>query len=323
MNNTFNKDLVVLRAFAIILVVFGHSIIIFDPEWTMFEPSQPSELLYTVKRFINVVQMPLFISLSGYLFYSSISKRDSTYFEFVKKKYLRIIIPYIIITFLWMNPIKWIVKFQDINSWEQLLFGQILGKGETNGHLWFLYCLFVIFLISKFIILIEYKWYVDFILLGILSLIHLASGKLTGLFSISTVSYYFVYFFVGYMINKYLSHFEKKHNKFFIPCIICIWTFCVYFSHPISNLILVILILIGIYMISFNRIHKSKFVNDISTFSFGIYLFHSPLIYITYTYFADIHPILIIIINFLFWGSISYLITMLLKNSKLKFIIGD
>lgn len=61
----------------------------------------------------------------------------------------------------------------------------------------------------------------------------------------------------------------------------------------------------------------------ISKRSYGIYLIHSPLIYITYTYIPNANPIIIFLINFFVGGFISLLFTNLIGNSKLRFIIGE
>ena len=54
-----------------------------------------------------------------------------------------------------------------------------------------------------------------------------------------------------------------------------------------------------------------------------MYLFHSPLVYLTFKFLPNISPILMIIINFIVFGSISYIITYLIRKTKFKFIIGE
>ena len=65
-----------------------------------------------------------------------------------------------------------------------------------------------------------------------------------------------------------------------------------------------------------------KTIDLISNNSYGIYLFHSPLIYFTFCFLPNINPCVMIIINFLFFGIISFIISYLLGKSKLKFVIG-
>ena len=68
------EEIVKLRVIAILLVVIGHSIIIFDPNWTIFVTKNENEFFYFLKQFINIIQMPIFIMISGYLFVKSMSK---------------------------------------------------------------------------------------------------------------------------------------------------------------------------------------------------------------------------------------------------------
>ncbi len=57
-----------IRALAILIVIFGHSIILYSSSWSLYETMQTSPILDNVKKVINLFQMPLFFSLSGYLF---------------------------------------------------------------------------------------------------------------------------------------------------------------------------------------------------------------------------------------------------------------
>ena len=67
---------------------------------------------------------------------------------------------------------------------------------------------------------------------------------------------------------------------------------------------------------------RNRVIDTISNNSYGIYLFHSPLIYITAIYTPNINPWLMLFINFLAFGFVAYVITYLLDNSRLRFIVG-
>lgn len=49
-----------LRAIAILLVVLGHSIIIYDPNWGLISSEVECMPFMYLKKMINLVQMPLF-----------------------------------------------------------------------------------------------------------------------------------------------------------------------------------------------------------------------------------------------------------------------
>lgn len=49
-----------LRAIAILLVVLGHSIIIYDPNWGVITSDTECLPFFYLKQMINLIQMPLF-----------------------------------------------------------------------------------------------------------------------------------------------------------------------------------------------------------------------------------------------------------------------
>lgn len=57
-----------LRAIAIFLVVFGHSIIIYSSEWNLYYTQNTCVFFDYLKRVINLIQMPIFFAISGFLF---------------------------------------------------------------------------------------------------------------------------------------------------------------------------------------------------------------------------------------------------------------
>ena len=83
-----------IRTLAILLVVLGHSIILYSTGWNLYETTQQSLFLAWLKRAIDIPQMPLFFSLSGYLFVFTHRKRQS-FGLLVKNKLLRLILPYL------------------------------------------------------------------------------------------------------------------------------------------------------------------------------------------------------------------------------------
>lgn len=67
----------------------------------------------------------------------------------------------------------------------------------------------------------------------------------------------------------------------------------------------------------------NRFMKSLSDNSYGIYLFHSPLIYITYTYFTNSSPWLVLFLNFIVMGGLAWLLTIVVSKSRLKFIVGN
>lgn len=82
-----------LRALAIIIVVIGHSIILYSHKWGLYSTIYNVRFLDILKDWINLIQMPLFLSISGFLFARSYKKYK--FKAFVMKKAKRLLIPYV------------------------------------------------------------------------------------------------------------------------------------------------------------------------------------------------------------------------------------
>ena len=69
--------------------------------------------------------------------------------------------------------------------------------------------------------------------------------------------------------------------------------------------------------------NESAITKAISNNSFGIYLFHSPLIYITFTLLADTQPFFVCFINFVIFGGIAWGLTVFVRKCRLGWILGE
>lgn len=134
-----------IRAVAILVVVFGHSIILYSSTWNLYETLQTSIILDNIKEIINIFQMPLFFSLSGYLF--SFSRMEQPFGIFLKKKSRRLIIPFIVIGAFWMIPIKMILGYVGYQNYNFIQAVVRMLLNQENGHLWYLPTLFLLFII--------------------------------------------------------------------------------------------------------------------------------------------------------------------------------
>lgn len=148
MNNKKREDIITLRAIAILLVVFGHSIIIYSDSWNLYSTTVTCEFLDHLKDIINIVQMPLFFSISGFcLIYTM--RKDSHISTFIVDKLRRIIVPYLIIGVFYLYPIRMIAKYEPYMHHNPLyvIFWDII-LGFDNGHLWFLPTLFLMLVVT-------------------------------------------------------------------------------------------------------------------------------------------------------------------------------
>jgi len=178
------------KAIGIILVVVGHF------TSTVYMPAYYSE----IKNLIFSFHMPLFMILSGFLFQMSMSRKpgDIPLLPFIKKKFLRLMVPYFFISVaiallnfglgLFM-PVKRVV------DWRYLLEIFYTNVGGSAVFLWFMYTLFVVFLISALCM----KLKGGITILGILSVI-LYFIPLPQIFYLSFVHSFIIYFWAGIIL---------------------------------------------------------------------------------------------------------------------------
>lgn len=86
-----------MRAIAILLVVFAHSVIIYDPGWIYFSSINEAPVLKNLKSVCALVHMPVFTFISGYLFCNK--PRSVSFSKLFIAKVKRILVPYLVFAF--------------------------------------------------------------------------------------------------------------------------------------------------------------------------------------------------------------------------------
>ena len=310
-----------LRAIAIILVVLGHSCIIYSPSWTVFSTDVESLFFRFIKEhIINAFHMTTFFAISGFLYYYTVINPKKTFKDVMWKKVIRVLVPYFMIAFFWMNPIKFTLGVYDLNSFSDIVLGQLYFSGIGIGHLWFLPAIFILFFamyyplkncntFKKALLLFVLVWAIAFL------------AKIVGIYDsrfiqIGRAIRFLPYFYLGFMMH-YIPDYNKKVWAIISVLAIIITVLFIRIRTPF------IVISILAVMKSLPNV-KNNILEVISVNSFGIYLFHSPLVYITYTYWKDYNPLFVVGMNFLVFGSIALLLTILIRKvPKLRFIIGE
>lgn len=331
-----------IRAIAILLVVIGHSIIIYSSSWGLYKSSNNCAFFDYCKAFINIIQMPIFFAVSGFLFAFSVDRKQ--FMSIVKDKANRLLIPYIFFAFLWLLPIRLIVNYPGYSGKSLVtIVVRYLLYGSDNGHLWYLIALFWIFVFASIIIRFCNRHISDTkLLLNIkhnehtisclfflaFSILLLGVGKIVNLFYFNTVSQYMIWFALGLVIHDCYAKLQKvktvtKIGAFTISLLLSIICLCKRNGviHFLLSIIAAFLLIIFLFIIVPNK--KINVLSYLSSVSFGVYLFHSPLVYISYTYFPDIHPLLMLFVNFILFGLVSLTLTQLFKKCKLKSVIGE
>lgn len=316
-----NVKIVNLRALAIMLVVLGLSIIIYKDGWNYYDTQVSCMLFNYLDTFIYLFHMPLFFSISGYLFIDTCLKKNLS--TIIKNKLKRLIIPYIIIGVLWVYPIRIISQYTAFlkhNFIYNIVVNIVLGR--DNGHLWFLPSLFSMFIISYLLEKYVKNNKIKYLLIFIMFLL----GHILDLFWISETLKYMFWFYLGYFIKRYSMESKIKYKKVLLSLLILgiIVYFLTYNLNAYLSLGIKYVICLFLIPLLYNLITNKpvKILNSISDYSFGIYLFHSPMVYITFKYLSNINPFLMLIINYFGFGFVAYLITYLIGKSKFKYVIG-
>lgn len=331
---TWSNQITNIRALAILLVVFGHSIILYSSSWSLYSSIHSVPLLDNIKRIIDIIQMPIFFSISGYLFFYTHNKKRGILW-LIKNKFKRLIVPYFLIGFIYMVPIKYAVGYS--GYYDRTLIA-IIGDflmGQDVGHLWFLPALFFIFLICEiFINIIEkvpiiQKRDIGTVVLLILAIIlyyegyRIAFGYAPILSAFANV----IWFAFGYFICTYHEFFQSFFNRKIIKIAsaiigVFLLLFCAFFDTGVTvGICCKLICILVLYVIVPGK--NNKIISCISKDSFGIYLFHSPLIYITFSFWANESVLIVVLLNFVIFGGVALFITEFIRRKGLGLVIGE
>lgn len=305
-----------LKALAIIIVVFGHSIIIYSSSGGFYKSLNKFPLLDNIKSLINIFQMPLFFSISGFLF--AISYRKYNFTKLIFNKIKRLIVPFFSTALLWMIPIKMLLGYKNYENASLFSILKMLLLNIDSGHLWYLPTLFIIFMIMYIFL----KLFKNNVLLTIIVIVMSLFANYINNSSFFVLALKnLIYFYMGVRISTQKNELNLK-NIIILSVLITMGLIFYYrFNLKFLNIFNAILIVKMLYILMSKK--KIKMFDILADNSFGIYLLHSPLIYITFTYFPNISCYYIILINFFLFGSISLIMTDLINKTKLKFLLGN
>ena len=186
-----NKKIDLLRAIAIILVIIGHCI-----QYGSGGRFLEGGLFYDniLFKIIYSFHMPLFMLISGYLFYNSACKYDTK--TLLKKRTVSLLVP--IISFSCINFVIAMLSYNGYPSIPRVIVNSVFG------NIWFLWSVLVLSLLA----IINRKFLNDSIVVYLLVFVacFFAPAKL----NIQLYAYLYPFFIAGYMLNKY-----KKASRFF------------------------------------------------------------------------------------------------------------
>lgn len=344
-NNLYNTDppiridlnnLNILRCFAIMLVVLRHSFAPFYTAWEINTYYETNAFIQTIGKYVATFSLPLFVFISGFIYaYLRIYKNKyNTYKILINKKVRRLLIPYFFFGIIYITFFMRYDHFIDF----------IKPFWYGAGHLWFLLMIFLVFLIFYPLELFFKKNVKLGVLIAICCFIISPIFNYIGLDPIRDITYYFIFFYTGYIfcseyavINKFV---QKNTFSFFVIHGI-LFLFSVLILKDINNRILALLInqlitlILAMLAISFSfgffpTLKASKktnhFISNINKNSYYIYIIHQPLMMIlfSWSFMHSLPPYLIIIIGFSVGFFISLLISEIFFNNRVsKVLIGS
>lgn len=310
----------ILKGIAIFLVVLGHCLQTFTPNW------QDNQIALSIYMF----HMPLFIFISGYFFYPSVKKIPLK--EFIVKKFIHLYLP----SLFWglfnvsLMGVNKLLSNKDI---EYYYFSNILFTGA-----WFLTALFIISTIGAFI---EYSKSTQKIKIWILC--YFIIYFLPPLWMVNEIKFLMPFFIMGILAKRYeITHISiSAFLCMFILFIVCSYFYDFSYSlytmkcniteadYYLKSLIRFLAGISGITCISYLCMYVSnipipkckEFFSYIGTITLPIYVLHQnfliPNRFIQYTS-NHIIIILLITIGCVFLSIIAYKI--IHKSSILRLL---
>ncbi|MBR0279349.1 MAG: acyltransferase [Synergistaceae bacterium] len=307
------QEIDALRGFAIFLVVLGHSIIIF--------PINLHENFYCNSIFVwlSSVHMPMMFMISGFCW----SCRD--YGTYIRRKFLRIAVPYIIFNLIDMFPRHILSSF--VNR-PLLISESVMKLLFFGGQYWFLYTLFVIFMIYPLIFRLASSSRTTMLILCAALAVLAVYGVNISAFMIGSAAHYMFFFHAGvtakYILGGKLP--DVKIPVFILPVTFVIWLLLLFGTQGFG----IIVALIGIsacYMMTqysiFNRIF-SRF----GEYSLQLYLLNGFTLGISRAIICNVlhvsQPAVIIAFNMLIDFFASYLLIkyVFAKSRIMRVIMG-
>lgn len=195
MDKAYYREIDIIKGVAILLVILGHSFCSYP-----FDLGRqcPEKLIEFVRSF----QMPLFFMASGFLF----SWRGS-FSDFARNKVKRLLLPYLAFGFA---TLVLRICFGSVTHSGKIDIVSGLIKVATGGYYWFLYALFLIMLLMRFV-----KKPAGWAVIALSSIIvcMFTTIQEVPIFTLGRSIYYSFFFVCGIAIKEFYSCILLKINN--------------------------------------------------------------------------------------------------------------
>ena len=219
-----------MKTIAMFLVIAAHCALFFSGnEFWLVKAEQENIILRWISKFVVLSVVPIFTFASGFLLQLSLQKNKGSIVGLIRKKAVRLLIPYFIYGTLWLVPTY---TFFDIPSFGRdkgasLIDGyKAMALGKFSDVAWFLLMMFWVTLI----------W---ILLNGLLKKRNIIYGAM-----VSVVLYFAVHFFLGQIDYYKISQIDIYIIVFFVGAVLFYISDVVY--NNVSKWILIVGSLVGI-----------------------------------------------------------------------------
>ena len=272
-NKVYLYDVKRLTGLAILLVVTGHLVT------GNAIDTQGLEWYRYLKRLLYSFHMPLFMFISGFIYYYTYSgiTQLSEYKEFVRKRFLRLAPSYVLFAsiiffskvilesvFIIDNPVKNLQSFFDV----------FYKPTESYaGFLWYIYVLFEYYLVLPILI----KLFNDRIGLLLMVSIPFHFFSISNVMSLNYFMQFLFFFVLGmYAAKNIVRYYEIIDTHRFIFIFVFAISLVLFYYLPIPKIMMGIISIPALHsLVRFDRAENNNILIILGHFTFSIYLMNT------------------------------------------------
>lgn len=200
-----------LKGFGILFVILGHSV----PDFPM--NLRADMVSGTVEQLMYTFHMPLFFVSAGCMVQMADNKPfcNGGYLIFLKKKFLRLMIPYFSFSILALG-LK--LVFSSFTRSSVDLFSSIYGIACEGKYFWFLYVMFEVLITIKLLKLLKLKVVYIWLIAIVFYLLGLSLN--TNFLCLNRFGYYLIFVLIGMTCYKNKSHIDMLLQQWYFVLLI-------------------------------------------------------------------------------------------------------
>lgn len=329
-----------LKVVMMLFIVLYHSVALWLPEgWFNQAPATSNKVFTLLAQWLNFIHIYVFVFISGYIFYylKIVIRKYNKFSEFVRKKTLRLIVPYISFGILWCIPF-YVLFYHP--SFHEIIKNYLFGYGPAQ--LWYILMLFFLFIMvyypSKYLIKLK-GVNIQILCVSLYMLYIVGSVYLKLPFQLWSVCKFMPFFILGMSLRKYDYQIMNNYMCIILLCINLVMLY-IYIKMPENTIIYSLLRKIVAYFISYTGIlemitinHRLQYLKIWSTRlykvfeknSFAIYLIHQQIIWCVVTALnSKVSSVILAICNVTISCSLSILLAEFLRKNKItSLFIGE